>query len=117
MCVCVCVSLVYIPEVPFCVNKVCAAFLGLCLAVQLLSSGTVTFVPQTVSNIYGYEENHKGSKNRQQDPGIFQCTHQSLLRRAGVGFRSVSRTVTVLLNTCPKSVKKIIKKKTYIQNT
>ena len=59
----------------------CAAFLGLCLGVLLLSIGTVTVVPQTASNNYGYEENHKGSSNRQQDSGIFQCIHQSLLRR------------------------------------
>lgn len=43
MSVCVCVSLVYIPEkllsVLFCVCKLCAAFLDLCLGVQLLYSG------------------------------------------------------------------------------
>jgi len=43
---CVCVSLVYIPETPlsvlFSVCKVCAVILDLCLGVLLLSSGTVT---------------------------------------------------------------------------
>ena len=40
---CICVSLVSIPETPlsvlFCVCKVCATFLDLCLGVPLLSSG------------------------------------------------------------------------------